>query len=195
MSQHTAKKDSGLASDGMRILIATPLYPPDIAAPAPYVKELAARLAGSHHVTVIAYGELPEPVAGVRIIGVSKRRRLPVRLFLYFLALFRAAWSADLVYAENGASVELPAALASFLLRAPLVLHLGDEAARKKAEHGLLALIGRFARARARRLIHDVPESRPEILPFHPYPHASFAEYERSWKEHLGTLQELFKNA
>src|SRR3989344_9051256 len=40
----------------MKIVLATALYPPDIAPPAPYVKELATRLAANHEVTIVTYG-------------------------------------------------------------------------------------------------------------------------------------------
>lgn len=74
----------------MKIVLATPLYPPDIAAPALYVKELAKRIATLHDVTIVAYANLPETMPEVRMIAVSKRQPLPLRLLTYFAALIRS---------------------------------------------------------------------------------------------------------
>ena len=174
----------------MKIVIATPLYPPDIEPTAVYVKELARRLAHiGEEVTVATYGRLPEPIPGVRIIGVDKRAGLLTRLINFRHALNKAAQDADVVYIENGPSVELPVALSSF--RGKIILHLGDPAAhayaQKKFLRGLIE--GRVAK-RARSVISDSPLIKPEILPFAPAP--DMAPYEASWSEHLGDLMHVF---
>lgn len=174
----------------MKILLATPLYPPDIAPPAPYIKELARKLSNNHEVVVLAYGRLPEKVPGVKIVTVDKRRPLFLRLIAYIFALLRAARSADLLYAENGPSVELPAALLTFILRTPLVLHIGD--ARAEARGGVIA---RLARSRAKTVVTDIPNERPEILPFSPRPEAGLEAYESSWIKHLSLLENIFTHA
>lgn len=167
----------------MNIVLASALFPPDIAPPAPYVKELAARLAPRHTVTAVVYGRLPEQVAGARIIAVSKRRPLPLRLVSFTFALWRAARGADILYMENGASVELPALIVSWLTRTPVVVHFGDRAAKKYAYQNMLL-------RRARGTVADSPMERPEILPFAPRP--DMAAYERSWQEHLALLEKIF---
>jgi hypothetical protein len=180
----------------MRIVLATPLYPPEIAEPAPYVKELAKRLSGRHLVTIVAYTRLPEKVPGVSIIVVDKRRPLPFRLLSYFFALLRAAQNADIIYALNGASVELPVALVSLIIRRPLIIRIGDTAAHTRAqEQWALRRIERFAFSRARRVVTDAPGTRPEILPFEPFPTEKMSAYEQSWKSHLRTLENAFTYA
>jgi hypothetical protein len=177
----------------MKLVLATPLYPPDIAEPAPYIKELARRLAQEHEVTVVAYGHLPEAIEGVRIISVDKRHPLLFRLVAYMLVLGRTALRADIVYVENGASVELPASIVSFLVRARMIFHIGDAAAhRRAAESGVHGALERFARARADVTIMDAPAPRPEILPFVPAPVEALAAYERSWNAHLQELTGAF---
>ncbi len=179
----------------MKIILATPLYPPDVAQPAPYVKELAKRLADNmHEVTVVAYAYLPEKVSGVHIVAVNKRKPLPLRLMQYTWLLWRAARTADVVYAQNGASVELPAGLVTFFVRCRLIIRIGDTAAHDRAAaHPLFRHIEHFAFKRARKIITDTPAPRPEILPFEPAPTAAQTGYQASWEKHVGDLLKVFQ--
>ncbi len=177
----------------MKILLASPLYPPDIAEPAPYVKELARRLDATDHVTVLAYTRTPESVPGVRVIAVGKRYPLPIRILVYSLRLFGAALGADVLYAENGTSVELPAALIALITRIRFIFHIGDDAAHQWAESSRARrIIEHFASSQAKEVLRSKPLPRPEILPFVPYPTEAFAAYERSWDEHVALLEKIF---
>lgn len=180
----------------MKIVLATPLYPPEIAEPAPYIKELAKRLSALHEVTIIAYARLPEKVPGVRIIAIDKRQPLFIRLIAYFFALLRAARRADIVYAMNGASVELPVAIASLVTAGTLIIRIGDAAAHERARRNWrTGSIEQFTFSRARRVVIDAPRSRPEIMPLEAYPKEEFAAYEASWQAHLHTLEDIFNHA
>jgi len=175
----------------MRIAIATPLYPPDIAEPAPYVKELARRISEKHEVTIVTYGRFPEEIPGVRIIAVSKQRPLPIRLGLYTLALLKVAARTDVLYALNGPSVELPTSIASLITRTPLFAFLGDSSAHARAQNkGALKLLEQMFLRRARVTITDTPLPRPEILPFSPFPTREFEAFDHSWNTHLSSLEE-----
>jgi hypothetical protein len=177
----------------MKIVIATPLYPPDIAEPAPYVKELAKRLTTQHEITIVAYSHIPEKIPGVRIVAVDKRRPILNRLFSYTRTLLHEARSTDLIYAENGASVELPLVFISFLVRQPIIFHRGDRAAHVRATNRpLLRLIERAAEQSARAIITDMPLPKPEIIPFSKLTPAETEKYERSWDEHLALLRKTF---
>lgn len=179
----------------MKILLASPLYPPDIAEPAPYVKELARRLAKKHQITVITYGHLPEKVPGVSVVCTDKRRPLPIRLLRFTLTFLKTARRADILYVENGPSVEIAAGLTSFFMRQPLIIHIGDLIAHeRRKEKFLLKCVERFAAINASKVIKTKPMSRPEILPFHPEPQAEFETYEKSWEAHLNELENLFKD-
>lgn len=180
----------------MKIVIATPLFPPDIGGAAAYVKELAARLALQHDVTVIMYGRLPEKVAGVSLICIDKRTPLGVRLVRYIFALLRTARQADILYAENGPSVELPAGIITRFLSIPLVVHIGDTPAHHHAaRHRLRRLIERFAFRHACSVISAQPAQRPEILPFDPYPAGEIESHETSWRSHIAMLNNIFEHA
>lgn len=169
----------------MKIALASALFPPDIAVPAPYVKELARRLAQTHEVTAVVYGGIPEEVEKARIIAVSKRRPLPLRLISFTFALWRAARRANILYIENGASVELPALIVSWFTKTPILMHFGDNVAKQYAYQKLLL-------RRVSKNIKDSPLQRPEILPFVPRPEAALTAYEQSWNNHMRTLEELF---
>lgn len=171
----------------MRIVIATPLYPPDIAPQASYVKELAQRLGTKHQVTIVAYGSYPEAVSGVRIVSVSKRQPRPLRLLAFLWTLYRETRNAEVLYAENGPSVELPVGLLARLIRVKLVVHLGDQPAHTRA-----ARLEQFMTSRASSIVSDSPLPRPEVLPFTPYPAEALRTYESSWQTHLIMLTSIF---
>ncbi len=179
----------------MKIVLATPLYPPEIAEPAPYIKELAKHLARLHDITIVAYARLPEKVHGVLILSVDKRQPLLLRLFSYFFALLRAAHRADIIYAMNGASVELPAALVALFTGRPLIFHVGDAAAHERAKQSrVLHFIEHFAFSRAKCVLNDSPGPRPEIIPLEPFHAEKMTAYERSWDAHLRILEETFNH-
>lgn len=174
----------------MRIVLATPLYPPEITDAAAYAKELARRLSKDHEVTVVAYAHLPEPIPGVTVVAIEKRRPLLSRLFSFRNALARALQDADVVLAVNGASVELPLLLVSRRQSVPLVFCTADRAAHERA-----GFLERFVSSQADRIVSDFPSHRPEILPLAPRPTEELAAYERSWDTHLAELSRLFHHA
>ncbi len=169
----------------MRIDIASPLYPPEVASAAVYAKELARRFARNHAVTVVAYAHLPEEVPGVRVVSIEKRQSRLRRLLAFRRVFDDAVSDADAVLAVNGASVELPILLAP-PRRLPLIYCVADTAAHERA-----GLIERIAFARAEAVIKSIPPPRPEILPFAPEPTAARAAYEAAWTEHVRTLETL----
>jgi len=171
----------------MRIVIATPLYPPDTAPQASYVKELATRLGTLLQVTIVAYGSYPEAIPGVRIVPVSKHQPKLLRLLAFFWILYRETRNAEVLYAENGPSAELPVGLLVRLIRLKLVVHLGDQPAHLRA-----ARLEHFMTSRASNIVSEIPLPRPEILPFTLYPEEALRAYEASWQEHIAMLTTLF---
>ncbi len=113
----------------MKILVATPLYPPEIGGPATYTKELCERLHSTHELMVVAYTDVREAFPGTTLVSVSKRRPLPVRLVKYFWAVWHAAKKVDVIYVQNAVAAGFPVALVSLLRRKPFILKfVGDEA-------------------------------------------------------------------
>lgn len=113
----------------MRLILATPLIPPEIGGPATYIKELCERLGEEFDITVVAYASTAEPLPHVTLRTISKNRPLPLRLIKYFVVLLKEARHADLIYVQNAAASGLPAVLVGKLLRKPVVIKfVGDEA-------------------------------------------------------------------
>ncbi|MBI2023028.1 glycosyltransferase family 4 protein [Candidatus Giovannonibacteria bacterium] len=101
----------------MRILIATPLFPPDIGGPATYSKLLSV--------------ELPKRGVDAEILSFGEVRHLPkvLRHLAYFWKLVRKCRHADIIFAQDPVSVGFPATLAARLLRKRFYLKIvGDYA-------------------------------------------------------------------
>lgn len=171
----------------MRIVITTPLYPPEVAYIASYAKELARRLSKNHNVTVLAYAHIPEKIDSVQLITVNKRQPRLTRLWSFWRAFVRVTKDSDAVIVLNGASVELPLLLSIQL--PPTLFIIAD-----KATHEHSRFIERFARARAHVTIENTPTQKPEILPLEPSPADALAEWENQWHEHIQTLEKIFAN-
>ena len=101
----------------MKLLIATPIYPPDIGGPATYAK--------------ILEDELPKLGVVVRLVSFHTVRHLPkgIAHVVYFLKLIRASFGVDVILALDPASVGLPAALVAMIFRKKFVVKIvGDYA-------------------------------------------------------------------
>src|SRR3989338_11018083 len=101
----------------MKLVIATPLYPPEIGGPATYAKLL--------------FEGLPEKGIEVELLKFSDVLHLPkiIRHFVYYRRILKAARSADVVLALDPVSVGLPAMKAAKKADKPFVVKIvGDYA-------------------------------------------------------------------
>ncbi len=169
----------------MRITIATPLYPPEIADIANYAKELARRLSKHHQITVLAYAHLPEKIDGVQFITVDKRQSRLTRLWYFWRVFARVTKNSNAVIVLNGASVELPLL---FSVHLPTTIFCIAD----KPAHARARFVERFARARACITIESTPTPKPEILPLDPKPTKALVAWEASWHTHLQILERIF---
>ena len=120
----------------MKLLLATPIFPPEIGGPATYTKELVHKLRSSHEITILAYADNPEPLPHAKLRLVSKRNPLIVRLTQYFFAAIHEVARADVVYVQNAMAAGLPIALACMLSRKAFILKfVGDEAWERAQQH------------------------------------------------------------
>lgn len=122
----------------LRLLIATPLYPPDDGGPSTYAKLLETALP-SHGVNV-----------SLVVFRTYKQYPKILRHLLYTIALFRRARHADMIYALDPISVGVPAMIVSILLRKTLVLKVvGDYAWEQgRQRFGVTAELDDFVRTR-----------------------------------------------
>lgn len=120
----------------MKIVIATPLYPPEIGGPATYTKELVTHLRNTHECVVVAYTNNTQPIEESTLIPISKNQGLVVRLYKYFRALKQAGGDADVIYVQNAVAAGFPAVLVGILIKKPVVLKfVGDEAWERATQH------------------------------------------------------------
>ncbi len=112
----------------MKILLATPIFPPEIGGPATYIKELVERVHHTHELTIIAYASTAEPLMGAKLITISKKRPLPIRLLKFTWELWKAAKGQDVIYAQNAVAAGIPSAIVGKLRGIPVVIKfVGDE--------------------------------------------------------------------
>ena len=130
----------------MKVLIATPLYPPDIGGPATYARilEEALPLAGE----------------GVAILSFGSVRHLPkgVAHLVYGFRLFRGVRTADVILALDPVSVGLPAALVSLLSGKPLVVKVVGDYAWEQGQqrYGVTENLDEFVTLPARHFLFPV---------------------------------------
>jgi len=125
----------------MRLLIATPLYPPDPGGPATYAQNLEE--------------ELPAQGIQVAVLKFADVRGYPkvVRHLAYFVLLIRAGRDADAILALDPVSTGFPSMLAAKVLRKPFFVKVvGDYAWEQGTQRaGLRLPLDEFVRA------HHVP--------------------------------------
>ncbi|MDD3531274.1 MAG: glycosyltransferase family 4 protein [Candidatus Pacebacteria bacterium] len=101
----------------MKLVIATPLYPPEIGGPATYSQLLSE--------------ELPSRNITVELVKFGEVRQLPkvLRHLAYFWKVFKVARRSDVVFALDPVSTGLPALLAARCARKPFIVKIvGDYA-------------------------------------------------------------------
>ena len=101
----------------MKLVVATPLFPPELGGPATYAALLEA--------------ELPSKGVDTTLVKFSAIRSYPpiIRHLAYFFMVLREAKHADAILALDPVSTGLPAALAARLLRKPFFVKIvGDYA-------------------------------------------------------------------
>ncbi len=122
----------------MKIIIATPLYEPEIAEPAPYVKKLAENLKNNHKITILAYTNNKEEIPGTKLVAIQKNQPIILRLIKYTLELNKASRDASVIYVPNGIASSLPAIIVSILSKKPVIIKFtGDEAWERSTQLGL----------------------------------------------------------
>ncbi len=107
----------------MRVLLTSPVFPPDLGGPAVYVPSLGRFLVErGHSVKVVAFCSEPEPAGHPFEVVAIPRGPLPVRYLKAFFAVWRAARDVDVVYVNE--HLALLHVLAARLRRKPCVIRI-----------------------------------------------------------------------
>ncbi|OGY18523.1 MAG: hypothetical protein A2900_03315 [Candidatus Chisholmbacteria bacterium RIFCSPLOWO2_01_FULL_50_28] len=115
----------------MKILIVTPIFPPQIGGPATYTFDLAKRLAGKHELTIVTFGVKPKKVEAVKIMAVPLHNEFfgtIRRQTALASAIGKEARRNDVIYTQGAVVVGFASALIAKLTGKPLILKfVGDE--------------------------------------------------------------------
>jgi glycosyltransferase involved in cell wall biosynthesis len=107
----------------MRVLITSPVFPPDLGGPATYVPNIARWLVErGHEVKVIAFCSDPEPAGHPFEVESILPGSIPIRYLKAFLAVWREARSRDVVYVNE--HLALLHVLAARLAGKPVVIRI-----------------------------------------------------------------------
>ena len=99
----------------MKLVIATPLYPPQIGGPATYSKALKEALERAGHVaTTISYGKLSSLPSGLRHL-------------IYFFHLIPATFLADAIITMDTFSAGYPSVLAAKIFGKPVIMRVSGD--------------------------------------------------------------------
>lgn len=107
----------------MRVLITSPVFPPDLGGPAVYVPSIGRFLQErGHEVRVIAFCSDPAPAGHPFPVRAISRGPLPLRYLRAFWEVLRGAGWADVVYVQE--HLALLHVLAARLRRRPVVIRI-----------------------------------------------------------------------
>lgn len=117
----------------MKILVATPLYPPETAQIALYSRQVARHLKTNDQVTILTYAYKIDPSDDLDIVTVDKTKPLFIRLAKYSWSLFKLSKTHDVIYVQNALAAGLPAILVKYLTGKPVVVNFYEDEAWKRA--------------------------------------------------------------
>ncbi len=117
----------------MKILLTTPIFPPEIGGPATYTHEISGRLRKKgHEVRVVTFADAAPEIKDIEVIPVRLNYRLLGSLrrqLSLFFTILRAARGMDLLYAQGAVVVGSCSLLVGKLLKKPVaVKFVGDVA-------------------------------------------------------------------
>ena len=120
---------------GIKILIVTSIFPPDVGGPASYVPQIATALAEEEHriILVTLSDQLDHPDDSeypFRVVRLPRRIFKPYRWWQTVWTLFQLGRDADVLFV-NGLAME--AALANVVLRKPMVQKVVGDLAWERA--------------------------------------------------------------
>lgn len=127
-----------MSGPGLRLLLVSGIFPPDIGGPATYVPHIAAALVKcGHRITVVTLSdrlEHDDAAYPFRVVRLPRRLRKLRRWWQTVATIRRLGRNADVLFVQG---LALEAVLANFVLRKPLVHKVvGDVAWERATNHG-----------------------------------------------------------
>jgi glycosyltransferase involved in cell wall biosynthesis len=119
----------------MKIILATPLYPPEIEDISLYCQKLTRHLRDEDEVQVLTYAKHVESDDELDIVIVDKHQPVLIRLFKFTWQLFKLARQADLIYVQNAVAAGLPAIIVKYLTGTPVVVNFAEDESWKRSAH------------------------------------------------------------
>ncbi|MEY3784103.1 MAG: hypothetical protein RLZZ230_425 [Candidatus Parcubacteria bacterium] len=175
----------------MRITILSPLFPPDVGAPAPYAKTLAEKLF-AHTITLIVFIHLPEAVPNIKPITIDKRWSKARQLIKALQELIKASRQTDIILVNNGLSTELPVLICSYFIKTPILLCLSDNRAIEASTKGFYHFIHKRLCRRVTATISlpaaETEYLRLEKLPFTNTDNSLITLQSVWWKNHIAEI-------
>ena len=121
----------------MKILIPTPIFPPEIGGPATYVSELAKRLSIEHEIVIITFTQDPQPTKNTKVVSISLHKHFLGILFRQLklaAAIYKYGKNADLIYAQGPVVVGFTAIIVGKILSTPTIVKFVGDIAWEEAE-------------------------------------------------------------
>lgn len=121
----------------MKILITSPICPPEIGGPATYVSELGKRLSESHGITVITFTQKPKRIKKCKIVSIPHHKHFLGILFRQLklaAAIYKYAVSADIIYAQGPVVVGFTSIIIGKLIGKPTIIKFVGDIAWEEAE-------------------------------------------------------------
>lgn len=117
----------------MKIVLATPLYPPETDRQARYIERLALALQSNHQVSILAYADQVESNDKLNISVVNKHQTLWLRLIKFFSRLSHLAQGADLMFVQGALAAGWPAILVQKFKKIPTIINWSEDEVYKRA--------------------------------------------------------------
>ena len=158
------------------ILIATPIYPPDIGGPAQYAVMLRDGFEKSGHtVSVVSYGTLMRLPTGVRHLA-------------YLCKLVPHAFSADTIVVLDTFSAAVPAIMLAKLLRKKTIVRVGGDflwESYVERTHEPVLLSEFYTNSSQRQLLYTQKEKKIFDLTMYVFRHATHIVFSTVWQRDI----------
>ncbi len=119
----------------MKILISTPLFPPENHYPANFSKDFAAHLQKmGHDIVVTTFSNFPEKVEYVKIVHVRKDKNIFLRMVLFFYQMIKHVGKQEVVVLKQAGFSSFLTVLVAKVFRIKVILKMKEDEAEVRIE-------------------------------------------------------------